>query len=145
MRTAIGADLVKAADLVNVGPKWVIAHLADAAALKSLAPDLAALAAYDRRNATTGLTVFADDSADGVLVRSYAPADGIAEDPVCGSGNGAVAAYRLKHGFNAVGDSYVARQGREIGRNGLISVRFGADGIHIGGRCVTCVDGTVEI
>lgn len=145
LRTAIGADLVKTADVVNVGPKWVIAHLAGAASLKSLAPDLATLAAYDRRNATTGLTVFADDPAEGVLVRSFAPVDGIAEDPVCGSGNGAVAAYRLKHGLNAVGDSYVGRQGREIGRNGFISVRFGADGIHIGGQCVTCVNGMVEI
>ncbi|NKB17082.1 MAG: hypothetical protein HC770_01455 [Pseudanabaena sp. CRU_2_10] len=39
--------------------------------------------------------------------------DGIAEDPVCGSGNGALAAYRLHSGAIKGGDRYLASQGRQ--------------------------------
>jgi PhzF family phenazine biosynthesis protein len=139
------ANIRGEASVVDVGPRWVIVQLHDAAALKGFAPDLAALADYDRAHDTTGLTIFAEDKAEGVLVRSFAPLDGIAEDPVCGSGNGAVAAYRLETRLNRMGDAYTARQGREMGRDGFVSVRFAEDGIHIGGQCVTCVDGMVGI
>lgn len=131
--------------IVDVGPRWVIAELGDGKAVAELDPDLAALAAYDRRHGTTGLTVCgaARDGADGQIVRSFAPADGIAEDPVCGSGNGAVAAYRLHHGQVATGHSYVAAQGMSVGRDGRVSIRYGGDGIHVGGRAVVCVEGVL--
>ena len=77
-------------------------------------------------------------------VRSFAPADGIAEDPVCGSGNGAVAAYRLTRSQTGQGDSYTASQGREVGRDGHIAIRYAADGIHVGGRAVTVVEGLLK-
>lgn len=133
--------------IVDVGPRWVIVQLETAGAVASLTPDLAVLAAYDEAHDTTGLTVFAEtgDVMAGVKVRSFAPRDGIAEDPVCGSGNGAVAAFRLDTGQVRAGDSYRASQGREIGRDGIIAVRIGEDGIHVGGNCVTCIDGTVTL
>jgi PhzF family phenazine biosynthesis protein len=135
------------AQVVNVGPRWVIVQLETADAVAALAPDLPALAAYDRAHGTTGLTVFAEtgDGQGGIKVRSFAPLDGIAEDPVCGSGNGSVAAFRLEAGQVQTGDHYLASQGREIGRDGIIAVRFGDDGIHVGGHCVTCIDGTVTL
>ncbi|MEQ1724676.1 MAG: PhzF family phenazine biosynthesis protein [Sphingopyxis sp.] len=144
---AIGAPspLVRAPAVVDVGPRWVIAQIASTAELLALTPGLAALAAYDRRHATTGQTLFSDDGAGGIVVRSFAPTDGIAEDPVCGSGNGAVAAYRLEHGLAALGDAYAASQGTAIGRDGTIHVRYAADGIHIGGRCVTVVTGQCRL
>ncbi len=131
--------------IVDVGPKWAIAQFADEAKVRSLAPDLAALAAYDRAHGSTGLTVFAETDGSDIVVRSFAPLDGIAEDPVCGSGNGSVAAYRLEHGAMTVGSAYSASQGREVGRDGTVAVRYADDGIHVGGRCVTCVSGVVEI
>lgn len=131
--------------VVDVGPRWVIAQLADAAELLSLSPDLAALAAYDRRHGTTGLTLFADDGCGNVAVRSFVPADGIAEDPVCGSGNGAVAAFRSEHGMAKCGDHYVAAQGAAVGRDGHVAVRYGADGIHVGGVCVSVIKGEVVL
>jgi len=129
--------------IVDVGPRWVIGEYADAAMVRSLKPDLAALGAYDRRHGTTGLTVFAPEGA-GLVVRSFAPADGIAEDPVCGSGNGAVAAYRQERGRIAGAASYRSSQGREVGRDGSISIRHAADGIHIGGQAVICVEGMIR-
>jgi PhzF family phenazine biosynthesis protein len=127
--------------IVNVGPRWVVAELASCAVLENLIPDLAMLADYDRAHGTTGLTVFANDDCGNIAVRSFAPADGIAEDPVCGSGNGAVGAYRLRLGQIAPGNTYTASQGRQVGRDGQIFVSVDGDAIHIGGGCVTVIDG----
>lgn len=140
---ALGAVPVGPPQIVDVGPRWVIAELADGDAVAAVAADLVLLADYDRRHRTTGLTIFGMGS-DGPIVRSFAPADGIAEDPVCGSGNGAVAAYRLAAGQVGEGDAYFARQGMSVGRNGRVTIRYGADGIHVGGRAVTCVEGLLS-
>jgi PhzF family phenazine biosynthesis protein len=131
--------------IVDVGPRWMIVQLASSQVLVDLAPDLPALAAYDRLHDTTGLTVYADDGAGGILVRSFAPADGIAEDPVCGSGNAAVAAYRLALGQVDGASSYLSSQGRQIGRDGIIRVRIDGADIHVGGDCVTVVDGSFRL
>lgn len=144
LAAAIGAPLLAPPAIVNVGPRWVIAELADEASVRGLAPDLTALATYDRTHATTGLTIFAVHG-NSATVRSFAPADGIAEDPVCGSGNGAVAAYRLGLGQTGEGDAYAASQGREVGRDGTVTIRYAADGIHVGGRAVTVVEGTLKV
>jgi PhzF family phenazine biosynthesis protein len=144
---AIGGDaLLRAApQILDVGPRWVIAELVSAEAVEQLTPDLAALAAYDRTHGTTGLTVFAQGGAGDITVRSFAPADGIAEDPVCGSGNGAVAAYRLLSAQVADGTRYLATQGRQVGRDGKVHVRIEGSDIHVSGGCVTCLDGTAAI
>jgi PhzF family phenazine biosynthesis protein len=131
--------------VVNVGPHWVVAEMESAAQISALAPDLVALAAYDRAHSTTGITLFAQGGAGDITVRTFAPLDGIVEDPVCGSGNGAVAAFRLETGAVSIGTSYTASQGREIGRDGKIAIRFGEDGIHVGGNCVTAITGTVTL
>ncbi len=133
--------------VIDVGPHWVIAEFANSADVSAFKPNLPALADYDRAHGTTGLTIFAEtgDVAGGIIVRSYAPLDGIAEDPVCGSGNGSVAAYRLETGSVSRGQSYVASQGREIGRDGIIRVCISDDGIYIGGNSVTCIDGLVTL
>lgn len=142
---ALGVAPKDAPMVVDVGPHWVVIELASAAAVLALTPDLPSLAAYDRCHGTTGLTVFAGDEDGGATVRSFAPTDGIAEDPVCGSGNGAVAAYRLEHDAVNVGDGYTASQGSVIGRDGRIDVRYAADGIHIGGRCFTVIEGQCRL
>ena len=140
----IGAELRGRAQAVNVGPTWLIAELASVAALETLDHDAARLAAYYLPLGMTGATLFAIEG-ERVVVRSFAPGDGIAEDPVCGSGNGAVAAYRLLAGQVRDGDSYVASQGRQVGRDGFVQVRFAGSEIHIGGQCVTCIEGAVTL
>jgi PhzF family phenazine biosynthesis protein len=129
---------------VDVGPTWLIAELADIAALDRLDHDPARLTRYYQATGMTGATIFAVE--DGrVMVRSFAPGDGIPEDPVCGSGNAAVAAYRLATGQITAGDSYVASQGRQLGRDGKVSIRIDGTDVHVGGQCVTCVAGTVSL
>jgi PhzF family phenazine biosynthesis protein len=143
---ALGGDdlLVEAPVVVDVGPHWVIAQMVSAEAVLSLVPDLNAMAAYNISSKTTGVTVFAQDG-ENLIVRSFAPADGLIEDPVCGSGNGAVAAYRLLRGQIGDGSSYIARQGAAMGRDGYVRVRIEGKDIHIGGACVTCVEGVASI
>lgn len=137
------AAFVRAPAIIDVGPRWVICEYPDEATVRALTPDNAALIAYDQAHNSTGLTVFAEAGQGRLVVRSFAPADGINEDPVCGSGNGAVAAYRLDHGAAGEGDNYAASQGREVGRDGTVRVRYGEDGIHVGGCAVTCVEGVI--
>jgi PhzF family phenazine biosynthesis protein len=107
-----------------------------------------ALAAMSERLAIGGVTVYGA-SADGksaIHVRSFAPAHGIPEDPVCGSGNISVAAYLEKNGqAGRFGGRYVARQGMQLGRDGQVSIRFDAGRILLGGSAVTCIDGTLSV
>ena len=140
----IGAAVQGAAQAVDVGPVWLVAQLAEVAALENLNHDAARLADFYVPKGMTGATLFAVEG-DRVVVRSFAPGDGIAEDPVCGSGNGAVAAFRLAARQVGDGDSYVASQGRQIGRDGFVSVRIDGADVHVGGQCVTCVSGAVTL
>lgn len=145
---AAGIPLAPAAPLlrVDVGPVWLVGEMTDAQALAALKPDMAALAEWTSALQATGVTVFAasGESSCALHVRSFAPAHGIAEDPVCGSGNISVAAYLRHNADRRFGSSYVARQGMQLGRDGRVSVRLDADAIHVGGRAVTCVEGTLR-
>jgi PhzF family phenazine biosynthesis protein len=81
-------------------------------------------------------------SAD-IEVRSFAPGDGIPEDPVCGSGNGCVAALVRRDGVLKA-HAYVASQGQCLGRDGQVTVQFDTSTIWLGGHAVTCVEGSLQ-
>ena len=137
---------IGSAAIVDVGPVWFTMQLRDAAQVAALAPDMAAVAALTR-DPLTGLNVFGFHAAGGpadVEVRSFAPAHGVPEDPVCGSGNGCVAALIQRAGLLARA-GYVASQGRCLGRDGRVEVRYADDGgIWLGGHAVTCIEGTLS-
>lgn len=134
--------------LVDVGPKWLVARITSSTALLAARPDFGSLAALERRIGATGATVFAarDDGApNDIETRSFAPSQGVDEDPVCGSGNGAVAVFRREHGAVSLGTRYVAAQGRCVGRDGRVEVELASNGdIWIGGRCVSTVVGEID-
>jgi PhzF family phenazine biosynthesis protein len=130
---------------VDVGPVWVVGEMNDARSLAALKPDMTALAEWSESLRVTGATLFAasDDSFSKIHVRSFAPAHGVPEDPVCGSGNLSVGVFlRATGSLERFGKTYVARQGMQLGRDGRVSVRVG-EKIEIGGHAVTCVDGTL--
>ena len=140
----ISSEEVDAAAVIDVGPVWLTLQLKDADLVRSLRPDQARVAVTTR--GIVGLTVFgleSEGTKTQLEVRSFAPNEGVAEDPVCGSGNGCVAALVRREGLLGR-DSYVARQGRCIGRDGRIEVKFQGGAIWVGGQAVTCVDGTLE-
>ncbi len=136
--------------VIDVGAIWLVVHMEDVNSLRRLEPDMAAVAKLSHDLGVVGVTVFGFPSGDGpaVHVRSFAPAEGILEDPVCGSGNATVAAYLSKTGMlKDIGDEYVASQGTEMGRDGKVFVRVFDDGrgIEIGGHAVTVIEGEIRL
>jgi PhzF family phenazine biosynthesis protein len=134
---------IRCAAIIDVGPVWVTVQLASAEAVLGLRPDMDKVLALTPVG-ITGVTMFGlygPGTATDIEVRSFAPAEGVPEDPVCGSGNGCVAALVRREAL--VGDRpYLASQGRCLGRDGQVAIRFGEDGaIWVGGHSVTCVDG----
>ena len=149
LEAILGAPVNRAAEpaLVDVGPVWIVAQLASADAALRIRPDLARSAAFERRLHATGITVFgAYDAGDAdIEVRSFAPSCGVGEDPVCGSGNGAVAVFQRARGLlPATHSTYVATQGQCVGRRGRVSISVATDGtVTVGGDCVTVLDGVI--
>jgi PhzF family phenazine biosynthesis protein len=138
-------DLHQAA-IIDVGPVWFTVQLVSGDAVRALAPDMGKLAALNSIG-ITGVNVFGvyPAGADADLeVRSFAPGDGIPEDPVCGSGNGCVAALIRRDGILKA-RSYIASQGRCLGRDGKVAVEFEGDRIWLGGQAVTCIEGSLKI
>jgi len=85
----------------------------------------------------------ARDDAIAFEVRAFFPGNnGMAEDPVTGSLNAALAQWLI--GAGLAPQRYVASQGTALGRAGRVHVARDAAGeIWIGGASVTCVEGSV--
>ncbi len=136
--------------IVSIGIRWIVAPLRDLGTVRNLDPDLSAV---ERFVGVAGVTAFCPEAADPacrIRVRTFAPREGIAEDPVCGSCNGCVGAYLARTGL--VGPpplSYVAEQGVEIGRDGRVFVDV--DGgekalrLRVGGQVITVMDGELRL
>ena len=148
MEKTLGAKLLSPPRIVSVGPVWLVADLGSADAVDRLVPDMAAIAVFTDSVKASGLTVFgATGSAEAAIhVRSFAPAQGIPEDPVCGSGNISVAAFLRETGqLDHYGASYRSRQGMQLGRDGRVSIRVEKGEIFLGGHAVTCVEGSLRL
>ncbi len=129
------------------GPHWWLIELADAHAVRSLQPDLAAIAALTEATGAVGLAVHAVDERDGhhLAVRAFCPADNIPEDPVTGSAQALIGA-RLAAAGRLPGrnGAYVGSQGRELGRDGRVTVRVDDEGeVWIGGEVQAVIRGEV--
>ncbi len=144
----LGVKVGEGAAIVNVGPKWIIGQIESGEAVLGAKPDFAAMKGFEQSIGATGVTIFGkyQNGDDFIEVRSFAPSDNIDEDPVCGSGNGAVCAFMLENGIIGRDFSYIARQGRAIGRDGKIFAHIDANAnIIIGGECVIGVKGLLEV
>ncbi|WP_394825617.1 PhzF family phenazine biosynthesis protein [Pendulispora albinea] len=150
LEAILGAPLDRTAEprLVDMGIRWTVARLADAATVLQLRPDLVRMAPFDRAFGAAGVIAFGPypaGSDPAIEVRAFTPTHGVAEDPVCGSGNASVAVFLRETGaLGAYGGGYRASQGSKVGRDGRIRISIQPDGsIHLAGQCVTCVDGTL--
>ena len=155
LREALGTALACgpaaiAVHCIDNGPLWIVCDLDRAQAVRTLAPDLAAIAALCTAHGAVGVSVFGGehDGDAAMAVRAFCPADGIPEDPVTGSANAAIGALLRHTGALArYGSRYVASQGREVGRDGRVEVRVDAASgdVSIGGRCAVGVRGTFTL
>jgi len=135
--------------LVDTGPRWVVAQLPTAKAVLDATPDLQRLRAHDDRTGNTGVVIFGPHDAGnpiGIELRAFAPAQGIAEDPVCGSGNGSVGAFIVRSNQTGrFGMKFLSSQGAVVGRCGLIQLDLSQESVQVGGNAVTCIDGTISL
>ena len=135
--------------LVDVGPRWVVAQLRNAHDVLAARPDIQRLKAHDLQAKYTGVVIFGEHEAEAaakIEIRAFAPAHGIEEDPVCGSGTGCVGAFIRHSGQIAhFGSKFLAAQGAVLGRAGVSRLALSEQTIQVGGNAVTCVDGTIAI
>ena len=124
--------------------------------LNSLAPDLQRLADISGRIGCNGYFVFTLDSDTGDELahgRMFAPAIGIAEDPVTGNANGPLGAYLAEHRLAAPTGgslSFRVRQGEALGRPGSVDVAVEMDGstpkvVRVAGRAVIAFQSELEL
>jgi PhzF family phenazine biosynthesis protein len=151
LESILGADLEvnTLPYLVDVGARWVIAQLTSARAVLACEPDLQRMKAVDTKGRHTGVVIFGPHdpgSEAGIEVRAFAPAHGVNEDPVCGSGTGAVAAY-LRHTrqLDGFGCDLIASQGEMVGRAGVLRLSISDELIRVGGQAITCIDGSLSV
>lgn len=130
------------------GPHWRGVMLRSAEQVLSLKPDGAVLAGLDigvvgprGKVGAVRPQVEGDDCA--FEVRAFFPGNnGMAEDPVTGSLNAALAQWLI--GAGLAPQRYVVSQGTALGRAGRVHVERDASGqVWIGGVSCTCITGTV--
>jgi PhzF family phenazine biosynthesis protein len=136
----LSAAEVRQVEWVDNGPGWVAALLPDAATVRSLLPDFAAMAGLN-------LGVVAAWPPGGLVdweVRAFVPDLGVSEDPVTGSLNAGLAQWLIGAGLAPA--AYTAGQGHALGRDGRVFVQRDAAGaIWIGGDVNECISGTLRL
>jgi len=125
---------------VDNGPGWAVVRLATAQEVLDLTPDLARIP-----DAMVGaIGAYPEGAEHAFEMRTFAPALGIAEDPVCGSMNASVGQWLVRSG--AVAGGYRVSQGSRLGRAGDIVITVGDDGsVWVGGSTTTLFRGEALI
>lgn len=144
--TALGVDddVVESMAWVDNGPGWVGVDLGSARSVLQVEPDVAAftdlkVAVVGRWDSATARSIGAD-----VEVRAfYAAGQDFGEDPVTGSANAGLGQWLI--GTGALPESYVARQGSVIGRDGRVWVEARDGDVWVSGETVTRIEGRVDL
>lgn len=131
------------------GPNWRGVMLRSADEVLALKPDAQVLAGLDigvvgPRGKVGVVGTRPEGDACAFEVRAFFPGNnGMAEDPVTGSLNAALAQWLIAAGHAPA--RYIASQGTALGRAGRVHVEQAGDTIWIGGDSVTCIEGTVRL
>ncbi len=131
---------IRATRRLDNGPVWIALLLDCADSVLALEPDHAAL----RTLAKVGVIAPQPSGADSDFeVRAFAAPLGVAEDPVTGSLNAALAQWLI--GAGMAPDRYVAAQGTRLGRCGRVHIASENGEVWVGGSSVTCIRGELEL
>lgn len=133
--------------IVSTGHSKVMIGIKCRKKLDALTPDLSSLKNLSQKIGCNGYFVFTFDSQiSGILThgRMFAPAIGIAEDPVTGNANGPLGAYLVKYQLvkhNGEMLHFKGEQGSAIGRSGIVDVYVKVENnepvqVKIGGEAV---------
>ncbi|AOW15309.1 phenazine biosynthesis protein PhzF [Hydrogenophaga crassostreae] len=145
----VARDDIVAHSWCDNGPNWRGVMLKSAEQVLALKPDSAVLAGLDIGViGPRGKVGVIGSSAAGEAqfeVRAFFPGNaGMAEDPVTGSLNAALAQWLI--GAGLAPEHYVASQGTALQREGRVHITRDADGsVWVGGSSVTCIDGTIQL
>ncbi|MCZ8253959.1 MAG: PhzF family phenazine biosynthesis protein [Hylemonella sp.] len=159
---------IRAAQLLDNGPKWLGLLLDSADTVLALTPDHTRLRELGQKVGVAALTTepaavqliarssrearaFADHADDAphlatpdLEVRAFAAPVGITEDPVTGSLNASLAQWLMAEGH--LGTRYIAAQGTCLERAGRVLLeRDEAGQVWVGGQVQTCITGHVQL
>lgn len=159
------AAQIVSSQMLDNGPVWFTLLLDDPSTVLRLQPDHAVLkalghkvgvAALDGAAATPliargnrearafGASTPAAAPAPALVVRAFAAAAGILEDPVTGSLNASLAQWLIADEHIAA--PYLAAQGACLGRDGMVHIaRDGEGQVWVGGHSVVCIEGSVQL
>ena len=128
--------------LLDNGPVWLGMLLDSAETVLGLEPDHARLMDLGQSVGVVHVGKEASDtSRPGVVVRAFAAPMGNREDPVTGSLNASLAEWLIAEGLAP--HHYQVAQGECLGRAGRVHIRQDEHQVWVGGRSVTCIEGTV--
>ncbi|MFQ5556176.1 MAG: PhzF family phenazine biosynthesis protein [Acidimicrobiales bacterium] len=144
----IDRSAVLDAQWAHNGPAWIAVRLAGVDEVLAIDPDAGAVQGRGVGvvgSSPVGVVAIDDSGRDGAIeVRAFFRSGGqLAEDPVTGSLNAALAQWLLATGDLSA--PYTARQGGAMGRSGRVHVDEADGEIWIGGDAVTCIEGEVAL
>jgi PhzF family phenazine biosynthesis protein len=159
---------IRAAQLLDNGPKWLGLLLDSADTVLALDPDHTRLRELGQKVGVAALTTepaavqliarssrearaFADHADDAphlatpdLEVRAFAAPVGVSEDPVTGSLNASLAQWLMAEGH--LGTRYIAAQGTCLERAGRVLLERDESGqVWVGGQVQTCITGHVQL
>ncbi|OYR44976.1 PhzF family phenazine biosynthesis protein [Halorubrum sp. Hd13] len=144
----VGADLPVA--VASTGLPWLVVPVNFLERLGEAEPDAAAVEDISNAHDAAGIYAFTFDAIDAASTlhgRAFAPAVGVAEDPVTGTASGAVGAYlRSVDAFDGdFPDELRFEQGHFVDRPGHVRVRVEGDEVRVGGRAVVSTEGELTL
>jgi PhzF family phenazine biosynthesis protein len=142
--------------IASTGHSKVMVGINSREKLNSLIPDLSRLVNISRTIGSNGYFVFTFDSDDKNILthgRMFAPAIGIAEDPVTGNANGPLGGYLVYHNILKSSDGSVTfrgKQGEAMGRPGIVTVNVEVKNrkpfkVQVGGHAMIAFKTEIEI
>jgi PhzF family phenazine biosynthesis protein len=142
--------------VASTGHSKVMVGIRSRDMLNQLRPDLSRLIEISGDIDCNGYYVFTLETDVGDILahgRMFAPAIGIAEDPVTGNANGPLGAYLVKHRMATPVDgvfSFRAQQGEALGRPGVVEVSVDVQGsepreVRVAGRAVIVFQAAIDL
>ncbi|HYE08846.1 MAG TPA: PhzF family phenazine biosynthesis protein [Patescibacteria group bacterium] len=139
---------------VSTGIWWLVYGVKSLDKLSNAKPNLALVEEISKKHHLIGITPFCLETFEkenSYHMRAIAPIVGVAEDPVCGTGNGCVASYIVHHNLIEQQNVITLRgeEGMEVNRPGCVYVNIHKKGseistVKVGGQAITVLEGEIR-